>query len=86
LNFRDWKTGESATSYAEIRAWLREKKNRRAIPHRLAECDYTPVRNEDAKDGLWKIDGARQVAYAKTEMNTRDRLKAVGEFIKGDAN
>jgi hypothetical protein len=35
--------------------WLNDRKNRRAIPHRLETVGYVPVRNDDAKDGLWKI-------------------------------
>jgi Family of unknown function (DUF5906) len=50
----------------EIQAWLRDRKNRRAIPHRLEKCGYVPVRNGDAKDGFWKIRGARQVVYGKS--------------------
>ena len=48
--------------------WLTERKNRRLIPHRLETCGYTPVRNNFAKDGLWKISGARQVIYAKSDL------------------
>jgi hypothetical protein len=56
--------------------WLKDRRNRRAIPHRLERCDYAPVRNDDAKDGLWKIKGARQVIYAKAELSIRDRHRA----------
>ena len=37
--------------------WLCDRKNRRAIPHRLEQCGYIPVRNADAVDGLFKIGG-----------------------------
>ena len=43
----------------EIEAWLRDYKNRRVIPHRFDSCGYTPVRNDAAKDGMWKINGKR---------------------------
>jgi hypothetical protein len=39
--------------------WLKERRNRRALPYRLEQCGYSPVRN-DAEDGLWKINDARQ--------------------------
>jgi hypothetical protein len=45
-----------------FRAFLRDRKNRKAIPHRLRDCGYVQVRNDDAEDGLWKIGGRRQVA------------------------
>ena len=35
--------------------WISDRKNRRAIPHRLEQCGYVPVRNDAAEDGLWKI-------------------------------
>jgi hypothetical protein len=35
--------------------WLTDRKNRRAIPHRLEKCGYVPVHNPTADDGLWKI-------------------------------
>jgi hypothetical protein len=56
--------------------WIRDRKNRRAIPHRLEKCGYVPVRNEAAKDGLWVIKGTRQVVYAKSELSVPDRFKA----------
>jgi len=34
-----------ATRNADFAAWIKDHKNRRIIPHRLEECDYTPVRN-----------------------------------------
>jgi hypothetical protein len=58
--------------------WIRDRKNRRAIPYRLEQCGYVPVRNDAAKDGLWKINGARQVVYAKSDLTVRDRCTAAG--------
>jgi hypothetical protein len=48
--------------------WLGERKNRKAINHRLENCGYHAVINEVAKDGLWRIAGRRQVVYAKAEL------------------
>src|SRR5262249_58187491 len=63
----------------EFEACLRDGKNRRAIPHRLEKCGYTPVRNDHADDGLWRIGGKRQAVYAKASLSERDRLAAVSE-------
>ncbi len=54
-----------AKATGEIEEWLRDRKNRRVIPHRLEQCGYVPVRNDAAEDGLFKINGRRQVVYAK---------------------
>jgi hypothetical protein len=56
--------------------WINERKNRRVIPHRLEKCGYVPIRNPDAKDGLWKIGAKRQVVYAKVDLVTRDQIAA----------
>jgi hypothetical protein len=56
--------------------WLGERRNYRQIPHRLETVGYAPVRNEGAKDGLWKIEGKRQAIYARAELS-RDEQHAV---------
>ena len=61
---------------SEFGAWLKDRKNRRVIPYRLEKCDYVPVRNDAAKDGLWKINGARQAVYARSDLSVREQLKA----------
>jgi hypothetical protein len=62
--------------------WLDDRKNRRVIPHRLEACGYVPVRNDAAKDGLWKIKGARQVVYAKADLSIGDRLSAASRLTQ----
>jgi hypothetical protein len=69
--------GRATGDFAE---WLRDRKNARRIPHRLEDCGYVAVRNDGAKDGLWKIDGRRQVIYAKTELPLRDRIRAAQDI------
>jgi len=64
----------------EIQLWIMDRKNRRQIPHRLEGCGYVQIRNDAAKDGLWKIRGARQVIYAKNSLTIRDRFLAARKF------
>jgi len=68
-------------------AWLADRKNRRQIPYRFEQCGYAPVRNDAAKDGLWKLNGARQVIYALASRSNRDRLAAAKQVLdlKGKA-
>jgi hypothetical protein len=61
---------------AEFQIWWADRKNRRSIPHRFERCDYCAVRNEGRKDGLWIINGTRQVLYARTDLSIRDRFLA----------
>jgi hypothetical protein len=65
--------GQASTEFA---GWLQDRKNSRRIPHRLEACGYVAVRNEAAKDGLWKIHGKRQAIYGKASMTQRDRINA----------
>jgi hypothetical protein len=66
----------------DFEEWVRDRKNRRAIPHRLERCGYVPVRNSDADDGLWKIQGKRQVIYARNSLPLRDQLAAANKLTR----
>ena len=65
----------------EIETWLRDRKNRRAIPHRLEKCGYVPVRNDAAESGLWVISGVRQVIYGRKTLSIRDRVRAASDLV-----
>jgi hypothetical protein len=56
--------------------WLNDRKNRRGIPHRFERCGYMPVRNSDAKDGLWVIGGKRQRVYGRLDVPLSERIEA----------
>jgi hypothetical protein len=71
----------SEKALGDISEWLSNRKNRRAIPYRLDKCGYVAVRNEAADDGLWKVNGARQVIYAKKDLTIHDRLRAANDLI-----
>jgi hypothetical protein len=62
--------------------WLNDRKNRRAIPHRLEQCGYVPVRNDAAESGLFVIHGKRQTVYAKASLSVRDRLQAARKLTR----
>ena len=61
--------------------WIKDRKNRRAIPHRMESAGYVPVMNETAKSGLWVINGMRQRIYAKASLAPRDRFKAASALM-----
>jgi hypothetical protein len=67
---------------ADFAVWLKDRKNRRVIPHRFEQCGYVPVRNDAAKDGDWKIGGTRQRIYGKHELSLRERLDAANKLIR----
>ena len=66
----------------EFAVWIRDRKNRKAINYRLEECGYVPVRNDIARDGLWRINNARQVIYAKNSLSFKDRWQAASKLFR----
>ena len=64
-----------------VAEWLMDRKNWRTLPHRLERCGYVAVRNPDRDDGLWIVEGARQVIYAKAQLSAADRLRAARELV-----
>lgn len=60
----------------DLANWLSDRKNSRVIPHRMKTADYVPYRNANAKDGLWKIDGRRQVVYVQQSLSVPERQDA----------
>ena len=80
--------GPAVTTLAKVLAaangtffeWLNERKNRRVVPHKFERCGYAPVRNGDAKDGLWVIGGKRQVVYGRSDLPLRDRIMAAAKL------
>jgi hypothetical protein len=75
---------EQATADAGFQDWLRERRNRRQIPHRFAGAGYAPVRNDAAKDGLFKIQGRRQALYGREQLTVAERLGAARKLINSE--
>lgn len=69
-------TSPYSTAFSE---WLKDRKNGRQVSHRMQAAGYVPVRNDCAKDGLWKCNGRRQVIYGRHDLALRDRLAAARE-------
>jgi hypothetical protein len=62
-----------------FREFLKDRKNRRTIVHRMEECGYTSVRNTLAKDGLWRVNGKREVIYARKDLTLAQQLAAASQ-------
>jgi hypothetical protein len=61
--------------------WLLDRRHRRSIPHRMERRGYIAYRNPNADDGLWKINGRRQVLYAKANLTPGQQLQAARDFV-----
>jgi hypothetical protein len=70
------------TTEAAFAEYLMDRKNSRRIPHRFEACGYTPVRNPDAEDGLWRVNSRRQVIYARNNLSFHDRLDAARNLCR----
>ncbi|MFC1688086.1 primase-helicase family protein [Pseudomonadota bacterium] len=73
---------QATIHHPDFAEWLKDRRNRRQIPHRLESAGYEPLRNEFAKDGLWRIDKKRQVVYAKNGISLADRLNAAKKLCR----
>lgn len=72
-----WVADNQPAADGKFNDCLKDRKNRRAIPHRIEGCGYVPVRNPDAaSDGHWKIASKRQAVYARKTLSLRDQIEA----------
>jgi hypothetical protein len=71
----------AASKTGAVLEWLLDRRQRRAIPHRMERCGYVACRNPDADDGLWYINGRRQTLYAKASTTPEQQLKAARDWV-----
>jgi len=70
----------SAKAGSDLMLWLEDRKNRRAIAHRLENCGYSVVLNPDAGDGRWRINESKYVVYARRGLAFGAQVKAVRDL------
>jgi len=68
----------------DLGAFLHDRKNRKAISHRIIAAGYEIVRNDTAKDGLWVVKGARKTIYALKTLTVPERTKAAQRLAAGE--
>jgi hypothetical protein len=76
-------TRDGYGNLSEFSEWLKDRRNRRKIPHRMETCGYVVVPNPEADDGIWKISGVRHVLYGKASLTSAARLRAARKFASG---
>ncbi len=82
VTLKDIKDKARAIGYHDFAGWLDERKNRRKIPHRMEAAEYEAVSNTSCQDGLWIVNGTRQVIYGSTKLCLRDRIIAAEELTE----
>src|SRR5262245_27700413 len=65
----------------DFAAVILDRKNRRAMPHRLERCGYQQCRSPNAEDGLWRINGRRQAVYTRIELSPKDQFTAASRLV-----
>jgi hypothetical protein len=69
----------------EMHKWLDDRRNRRALPHKLEQVGYGVVRNLEADDGLWLIGGKRESVYVRSDIKGIEaRLRAVHQLQESE--
>ena len=61
---------------------LADRRNRRQVPSRMEAVGYVPVRNNVSEDGLWRLNGKRQVIYAQKHLSFAEQIHAARALMK----
>lgn len=61
---------------------LTDRRNRRRLPHMMERAGYVPVRNPDAKDGLWRTKGRQLAIYADSALSYAEQIKRARASLK----
>lgn len=69
--------GITSGADADLVMHLKDRRNRRMIPRWMEQAGYKTVRNPDSAQGLWSVQGKRQVVYGKSSMSARDLQKSI---------
>mgnify|MGYP000881538557 CR=1 FL=1 len=75
--------GLNSAASVEFSCWLNDRRNRRTIPHRLADVGYVQRANPATTDGRWKIAGTNTTIYVKRLLDDQGRLAAIRALIEG---
>jgi hypothetical protein len=71
------------TQFGDFYSMITDRKSRRTMPGRFERAGYVSVRNPgDRKDGLWAINGKRQVIYVRKELSINAQHAAAEALIK----
>jgi hypothetical protein len=68
----------------DLAAFLHERKNRKAVSHRIIAAGYENVRNDAARDGMWVVKGVRKTIYAQKSLTVPERTKAAQRLAAGE--
>jgi hypothetical protein len=64
----------------KLQDWLNDSRNRRVIPKHMKSAGYESVHNPDSDNGLWRINGVKQVVYAREGLTVVQRIAAARDL------
>ena len=79
LTLNDLRLFASDARMHDVHDWLLDIKHRRQIPANLARHGYVETPNPDAQDGLWRLNGRRQMVYRRGEVSFVDATRAIAK-------
>ena len=62
---------------------LRDRRNRRMVPRWLEQVGYVTIRNPDSRQGLWHVDGKKQVIYGNKDRSGKELMEAAWRRAQG---
>jgi hypothetical protein len=74
-------TDRAASLHPPFAEWLRDRRNRRAIPYRFEDCGYVAVSNPHDSEGRWKVKGIRHTIYGKASLTVHDQIMATRKLV-----
>ncbi|WP_155675357.1 primase-helicase family protein [Burkholderia territorii] len=75
-------TGTMRHHLPALEAELTDRRNQRALPHWMERVGYSPVRNPDADDGLFRVAGRRVVIYALRALTFVEQVRVARQRAK----
>jgi len=68
--------------HRDLHEWLNDRKNRRAVPHRMEAAGYIQADNPGRADNLWVVNGIRQALYGQVGISAQERTLAARDFVQ----
>lgn len=72
---------EAMGGEADFALWLKDRRNRKLIPHRMEEQGYVKVLNPNASEGKWIVKATAVTIYARTTLTPDERVSAAREKL-----
>jgi hypothetical protein len=66
----------------QLSLWMRDRKNARAVAHRLEDCGYRKHRNPSDRLGTFSVRGKRKMIYTARDLGLTEAQRAVESYLR----